>query len=85
MTPLLYSQASRAYPGAPGLGLAMNGTLGYAGFLLAPPVIGFMSDSVGLKMAMIVPVIAFMMLMSSHLRKTRIDRRGAQTRLLRSA
>lgn len=85
MTPLLYSQASRAYPGAPGLGLAMNGTLGYAGFLLAPPVIGFMSDSVGLKMAMIVPVIAFMMLMSSHLRKTRIDRRGAQARLLRSA
>ena len=84
MTPLLYSQASRAYPGAPGLGLAMNGTLGYAGFLLAPPVIGFMSDSVGLKMAMIVPVIAFMMLMSSHLRKIRIDRRGARARLLRS-
>jgi len=85
MTPLLYSQASRAYPGAPGLGLAMNGTLGYAGFLLAPPVIGFMSDSVGLKMAMIVPVIAFVMLMSSHLRKTRIDRRRSQARLLRSA
>jgi MFS family permease len=84
MTPLLYSQASRAYPGAPGLGLAMNGTLGYAGFLLAPPVIGFMSDSVGLKMAMVVPVIAFMMLMSSHLRKIRIDRRGARARLLRS-
>lgn len=85
MTPLLYSQASRAYPGAPGLGLAMNGTLGYAGFLLAPPVIGFMSDSVGLKMAMIVPVVAFMMLMSSHLRKTRIDRRRTQAQLLRSA
>jgi fucose permease len=83
MIPLLYSQASRAYPGAPGLGLAMNGTLGYTGFLLAPPVIGFMSETVGLKLAMIVPVLAFMMLMSSHLRKTRMDRRHLERQCAR--
>ncbi|MFJ3486843.1 MFS transporter [Pseudomonas sp. NPDC090202] len=75
MTPLLYSQASRAYPDAPGLGLAMNGTLGYAGFLLAPPVIGYLSGAVGLQLAMILPVAAFVLLMSSHLRKSRRERR----------
>lgn len=85
MTPLLYSQASRAFPGAPGLGLAMNGTLGYTGFLLAPLVIGFLSESVGLKMAMIVPVVAFLLLMSSHLRKTRIDRRAIEHRRAQAA
>ena len=74
MTPLLYSQASKAYPGAPGLGLAMNGTLGYTGFLLAPPVIGFLSESFGLKLSMIIPFIAFILLMGSHFQKVRVQR-----------
>lgn len=74
MTPLLYSQASRAYPGAPGLGLAMNGTLGYTGFLLAPPVIGYLSQAHGLKLSMIIPFVAFILLMGSHFRKARLQR-----------
>ncbi|HKS12577.1 MAG TPA: MFS transporter [Pseudomonas sp.] len=74
MTPLLYSQASKAYPGAPGLGLAMNGTLGYTGFLLAPPVIGYLAESYGLKLSMIIPFVAFVLLMGSHLRKVRLQR-----------
>lgn len=74
MTPLLYSQASRAYPGAPGLGLAMNGTLGYTGFLLAPPVIGYLSQAHGLKLSMIIPFVAFILLMGSHFRKVRLQR-----------
>lgn len=69
MTPLLYSQASRAYPGAPGLGLAMNGTLGYTGFLLAPPIIGHLAESYGLKLSMIIPLLAFVLLTISHLRR----------------
>lgn len=74
MTPLLYSQASRAFPGAPGLGLAMNGTLGYTGFLLAPPVIGLLSGTFGLKLALLVPLAAFVVLMASHWRKVRGQR-----------
>ncbi|OYU07369.1 MAG: hypothetical protein CFE47_12075 [Pseudomonas sp. PGPPP1] len=84
MTPLLYSQASRAFPGTPGLGLAMNGTMGYIGFLLAPILIGFLSESVGLKIAMVVPTVAFLLLMSSHLRKTRIDRQVIELRRTQS-
>ncbi|WP_435609796.1 MFS transporter [Pseudomonas knackmussii] len=63
MIPTLYSRASRAFPGAPGLGLAMNGTLGYVGFLIAPPVIGFTSSQFGLKLAMLLPMFAFVVLM----------------------
>lgn len=74
MIPMLYTQASRAIPGAPGLGLAMNGTLAYTGFLIAPPVIGLLSDTLGLKLAMALPLLAFLLLMmSSHLRKQRVD------------
>lgn len=68
MIPTLYSRASRAFPGAPGLGLAMNGTLGYVGFLIAPPVIGFASGEIGLKLAMALPVGAFVVLMICTLR-----------------
>ncbi|MDE1167848.1 MAG: MFS transporter [Pseudomonas sp.] len=78
MVPLLYSQASRAYPHAPSLGLAINGTLGYTGFLLAPPIIGLLSASIGLQLAMLLPVLAFVLLMSSHLRKSRQQRRSLQ-------
>jgi len=69
MTPLLYSQASRAFPGAPGLGLAMNGTLGYTGFLLAPPVIGLLSGTFGLQLSMLLPCLTFVLLMGSHWHK----------------
>lgn len=72
MIPMLYTQASRAIPGAPGLGLAMNGTLAYTGFLIAPPVIGLLSDALGLKLAMLLPLLAFVLLMGSHLRKHRV-------------
>lgn len=76
MIPMLYTQASRAIPGAPGLGLAMNGTLAYTGFLIAPPVIGVLSDALGLKLAMLLPLLAFVLLMGSHLRKHRGDVAG---------
>lgn len=71
MIPLLYSRASRAYPGAPGLGLAMNGTLGYLGFLLAPPIIGYTSGLFGLQAAMLIPLAAFIALTVSNLRSGR--------------
>jgi len=69
MIPTLYSRASRAFPGAPGLGLAMNGTLGYVGFLIAPPVIGLASGLLGLRLAMALPLIAFVVLMICTLRR----------------
>lgn len=45
-TPLLFSAAGRIDP--PGPSLAAAFTLGYAGFIVGPPVIGVLSDQIGL-------------------------------------
>jgi fucose permease len=45
-TPLLFSAAGRIDP--PGPSLAAAFTLGYTGFIVGPPVIGVLSDQVGL-------------------------------------
>ena len=46
MTTLLFSAAGRIDP--PGPSLAAAFTLGYTGFIVGPPVIGILSDQVGL-------------------------------------
>lgn len=58
MTPILYSKAAQAYPQAPSLGLALNGTIGYLGFLICPPIIGATSDHIGLQFSMSLPLLA---------------------------
>ena len=45
-TPLLFSAAGRIDP--PGPSLAAAFTLGYTGFIVGPPVIGVLSDQIGL-------------------------------------
>ncbi|MCS5517092.1 hypothetical protein NWF32_25665 [Pseudomonas qingdaonensis] len=60
MTPILYSKAAQACPQAPSLGLALNGTIGYLGFLICPPIIGATSDQVGLQYSMLLPLGAML-------------------------
>ena len=60
MTPILYSKAAQACPQAPSLGLALNGTIGYVGFLVCPPIIGMTSDHVGLQLSMLLPLAAML-------------------------
>jgi len=60
MTPILYSKAAQACPQAPSLGLALNGTIGYLGFLVCPPIIGATSDHVGLHYSMLLPLAAML-------------------------
>ncbi|MGB9091843.1 MAG: MFS transporter [Pseudomonas farsensis] len=60
MTPILYSKAAQACPQAPSLGLAMNGTIGYLGFLVCPPIIGATSDHIGLQYSMLLPLVAML-------------------------
>ena len=60
MTPILYSKAAQACPQAPSLGLALNGTIGYVGFLVCPPIIGMTSDHVGLQLSMLLPLVAML-------------------------
>ena len=52
IVPIAYSR-SGTYPGiAPGVGIAMLTTIGYAGFIVGPPMIGFIADEIGLRMAL---------------------------------
>lgn len=49
VVPLTYSLAGNASGYAPGLAIAMVSTLSFFGFLLGPPLIGFIAELIGLK------------------------------------
>jgi predicted MFS family arabinose efflux permease len=57
LAPILFSAAGRAGPAA-STGVAAVATLGYGGMLLGPPVIGVLSDWIGLRFALLVLVAA---------------------------
>jgi predicted MFS family arabinose efflux permease len=62
IVPIAYSIAGNAKSLPPGVGLAMVTTVGYAGFLFGPPVIGFISDAFTLQLALwIVAVLLTLM------------------------
>ena len=53
--PILFSAAAsigEARSGGPSQAIASVGTLGYVGFLVGPPLIGFTSDAIGLRQAL---------------------------------
>jgi MFS family permease len=54
--PLLFSAAGRLEPPSPSLAAAF--TLGYTGFIVGPPVIGILSDQVGLPETLVLLVLA---------------------------
>jgi fucose permease len=56
--PLLFSAAGRIDP--PGPSLAAAFTLGYTGFIVGPPVIGFLSDRAGLPRTLALLVVALL-------------------------
>jgi fucose permease len=56
--PILFAGGGRLEPGAPGRGIAAVTTLGYAGFLAGPPLIGFIAELTGLSLALGVIVVA---------------------------
>jgi MFS family permease len=54
--PLLFSAAGRLDP--PGPSLAATFTVGYTGFIVGPPVIGFLADRIGLAETLALLVLA---------------------------
>jgi len=67
MAPLLFSAAGRAGPAA-STGVAAAATLGYAGLLLGPPMVGAVSDVVGLRGALGLLVLSAVVLAVARLR-----------------
>lgn len=56
--PITLSVAARAPGMAPGAGIAAMSSTGYLGFLLGPPTIGFAAELVGLRVALVLIVVA---------------------------
>jgi MFS family permease len=58
--PVLFTAAGRVKATAPSVGVAMAATLGYSGFLAGPPIIGFIAEAVGLRLALTILFLAAM-------------------------
>lgn len=59
IVPIVYSVSGR-FPGlASGVGISIVSTIGYAGFLVGPPAIGFIGDWVGLRIGLLVVLLLF--------------------------
>ncbi|MGB3617858.1 MAG: MFS transporter [Catalinimonas sp.] len=51
VVPMLYSLAGRSDTLAPGMAIAAVSSVGFLGFLLGPPLIGFLAEGIGLRWA----------------------------------
>ncbi|MBS7563181.1 MFS transporter [Mucilaginibacter sp. Bleaf8] len=56
VVPMVYSEAGRSKTMSPGMALAAVATIGFVGFLVGPPVIGFLSQAFNLRIALLLVV-----------------------------
>lgn len=63
IVPIAYSTAGNIPGLSPGVGISMVTSIGYAGFLVGPPVIGFLSDWQGLRFGMAFVLFLFFVML----------------------
>lgn len=63
IVPIAYSKAGNMPNIEPGVGISMVTTVGYSGFLFGPPIIGFVADWVGLRIALGVVLVLFVLML----------------------
>ncbi len=72
MIPILFSAAAKVKGIAPGTGIAMVATLGYVGFLVGPPAIGFIAEKTNLNYGLgFIVLLTFTAVLLSSFVKTR--------------
>ena len=72
MIPVLFSAAAKVKGIAPGTGIAMVATLGYVGFLIGPPVIGFIAEKANLNYGLgFIVLLTFIAVLLSSITKTK--------------
>ena len=64
VVPMVFAAAGRTPGMSAGLALSSVTTLGYLGFLLGPPMIGFASEMVGLRNALIILVLSSLLVVA---------------------
>jgi len=63
IVPIVYSTAGNTEGVSPSVGIAMATTVGYAGFFIGPPVIGFLADAFGLRLALLFTLGLFVVML----------------------
>jgi MFS family permease len=58
MVALIFGASARRFPGGVGAAIAAAASVGYLGFLVGPPVVGFLSGVLGLRAALALVVVA---------------------------
>ncbi len=71
VVPIVYSAAGNTEGVSPSIGIAMATTVGYAGFFVGPPLIGFLADNFGLRLGMVFPLGLFVLMLLLIMKKIR--------------
>jgi MFS family permease len=79
IVPIAYSKAGNMPGIEPGVGISMVTTVGYSGFLFGPPIIGFVADWVGLRIALGVVLILFLFMFFLSTKVPRVPRASLRT------
>ena len=76
--PILFLEAAKLNPDHPGIGIAAVANAGVVGFLSAPPVIGFISEAWGMKVALIIlAILALIAAILSHISLPKINMKAS--------
>jgi len=75
IAPIVYSASGNTPGVAPSVGIAMATTVGYAGFFVGPPTLGFLADAFGLRLALLftLGLMVLMWVLSVRLGKGQTD------------
>lgn len=63
VVPIIYSAAGNTLGVAPSVGIAMATTVGYAGFFVGPPVIGYLADAFSLRIGLVFSLVLFVVML----------------------
>jgi fucose permease len=69
IVPIVYSSAGNTEGVAPSVGIAMATTVGYAGFFVGPPVIGFIADLFDLRIGLLFSLFLFCVMLGLVMKK----------------
>jgi len=62
IVPIVFSTAGNTHGVNPSAGIAMATSIGYTGFFIGPPVIGYLADSHGLRIGLALPLLLFVVM-----------------------
>ena len=63
VVPIIYSTAGNTEGVTPSVGIAMATTVGYAGFFIGPPVIGYLADIFSLRIGLLFTLLLFIVML----------------------